>query len=205
MEAASPTPHRLNVLLAFLLGMPILAIPGVNRQIEHFCIERVLGGVVGEGAGEVPAAAQFPANQGIAAQGTAKSKVERRAAEYGRIIIALQQFGTVTWRLDEVPARDGMNDQPSGAGGSQFRFVVAVRESAQDRPRQFSAQATDALSAMRAVLREVERWQRLPAGSSPAGSSPAGSSPAESSPAGSSPAIQLPGNSAATGSREAGG
>lgn len=169
MEATASNQRRLGVLLSFVLGMPVLALPPVNRQVERWGWEaaRNLGIASssadgGSSAKDLPGAAS--SGQGEQKSAAGKDGGEREAAEMGRIVKNLQSLGAISWQLEQIPSDPAA---PGEERGARYRFIAAVtsKSGSSDHPatpRRFAAQAPHALSAMRAVEREVARWRRSP-------------------------------------------
>ena len=169
MEATASNQRRLGVLLSFVLGMPVLALPAVNRQLERWGWEAAnhLGisasSTAREGTtGRVAATARSGQWEPKSA---ARSETDTpEAAEMGRIMQNLQSLGATSWQLEQLPSEPVTNGiEPS----ARYRFIAGVTgksggSARPTSPRRFAAQAPDALSAMRAVEREVARWRRSP-------------------------------------------
>lgn len=169
MEATAANQRRLGVLLSFVLGMPVLALPPVNRQLERWGWEAARNlGIASSSINrsrpskDSPDAA--PSAQGEQKSAARKDGGEHEAAEMGRIVKNLQSLGAISWQLEQLP---GDPAAPAEERGARYRFIAGVisKSGSSDHPaptRRFAAQAPHALSAMRAVEREVARWRRSP-------------------------------------------
>ncbi|MFM9114800.1 MAG: hypothetical protein ACKOU6_01395 [Planctomycetota bacterium] len=159
MEATASNQRRLGVLLSFVLGMPVLALPPVNRQLERWGWEAARNLGIGS-----PSPDGSSASRDVSVTAAQEDRGEQEAAEMGRIVQNLQSLGAIYWQLEQLPA------DPSAPGkerSASYRFIAGVTSKSSSSvpstpPRRFAAQSPDALSAMRAVEREVARWRRSP-------------------------------------------
>jgi len=147
---------RGGVLLAFLIVMPIIALPVVGRSYDAWLLGEANSGVRDEHplAGEDALQPAPFAPREIAAD-SPSSRPNPEPPRTG----AGDRFEAVSRRLKELDV-EYMRLEAADARGEQFHFHCHVplgNETTYSRP--FEALAADPVAAMERVLAEVEAWR----------------------------------------------